>query len=91
MPKGDFAALVAELRLYILPKPLSPNHRALNAKKKVAISLYYLKDIASIGMVVNSLGTFNRYVTLKGGRRGNPFCYGVLLEEEEGGSRDTVT
>ena len=36
------------------------------------------------------LGTFNRYVTLKGGRRDNPFCYGALLEGE-GGSSDTFT
>ena len=31
MPKGDFEALFAELRPYISPNPLSPNHRALNA------------------------------------------------------------
>ena len=35
-------------------------------------------------------GTFNRYVTLKGGSGGNPFCYGAFLEGE-GGSGDTVT
>ena len=35
-------------------------------------------------------GTFNRYVTLKGGKEGNPFCYGAL-SEGEGGSSDTVT
>ena len=27
-------------------------------------------------------GTFNGYVTLKGGTGGNPFCYGALLEGE---------
>ena len=56
MPKGDFEALVAELRPYISPNPLSPNHRALDAEKKVAITLYYLKDTASIGMIANSFG-----------------------------------
>ena len=56
MPKGDFEALVAELRPYISLNPLSPYHSALNAEKKVAITLYYLKDTASIGMVVNSFG-----------------------------------
>ena len=56
MPKGEFEALVAELRPYISPNPLSPNHRALNAEKKVVITLSYLKDTASIVMVVNSLG-----------------------------------
>ena len=56
MPKGDFEALVAELRPYISPNPLSPNHRALNVEKKVAITLYYLKGTASIGVVINSFG-----------------------------------
>ena len=54
--KGDFEALVAELRPYIPPNPLSPNQRTLNAEKKVAITSYYLKDTASIGIVVNSFG-----------------------------------
>ena len=56
IPKGDFEALVADLRPYISPNPLSPNHRALNAEKKVAITLYYLKDTVSVGIVVNSFG-----------------------------------
>ena len=56
IPKGDFEALVTELRPYISPNPLSPNHRALNAEKKVVITLYYLKDTASIGIAVNSFG-----------------------------------
>ena len=34
MPKGDFEALVAELRPYISPNPLPSNHRALNTEKK---------------------------------------------------------
>ena len=56
MPKGDFEALVAELRPHISPNPLSPNHTALNAEKKLAITFYYSKDTASIGMAVNSFG-----------------------------------
>ena len=48
MPKIDFEALVAELRPYISPNPLSPNYRALNVEKKVAIALYYLKDTARL-------------------------------------------
>ena len=52
MPKGDFEAVVAELRPYISPNHLSPNCRALNAEKKVAIT----KGIASIGMIANSFG-----------------------------------
>ena len=48
MPKIDFEALVAELRPYISPNHLSPNHRALNVEKKVVIALYYLKDTARL-------------------------------------------
>ena len=53
--KGDFDALVAELRPCIPPNPLSPNQRALNAEKKVAITSHYLKDTTSIG-IVSSFG-----------------------------------
>jgi len=35
---------------------LSPNHRALGVEKKLAITLYYLKDTGSIGMTANSFG-----------------------------------
>ena len=56
MPKGDFEGIVAELRPNILLNPLSSNHRALNAEKKVAITLYYLKDTAWIGLIANSFG-----------------------------------
>ena len=64
MPKGDFEALVAELRPYISPNLVSLNHRAPNAEKKVAITLYYLKDTASIGMAVNSFGVANLHSCL---------------------------
>ena len=53
--KGNFEALAAELRPYISPNPLSPNHKALNAEKKVAITFNYLKDTA-FGMIANSFG-----------------------------------
>ena len=55
MPTGDFEALVAELRPYISPNPLSLSHRALNAEKKFVFTLYYLKDTASICITDNSL------------------------------------
>ena len=36
--------------------PLSPNYRALTAEKKLAITLYYLKDTGSLAMTANSFG-----------------------------------
>ena len=50
MPKGDFKVLVAEWN------PLSSNHRSLNTEKNAVITLYYLKDTVSIGMIANSFG-----------------------------------
>ena len=41
--------LVSELSPYVSPDPFSPNSRALSADKKVAITLYYLKDTGSLG------------------------------------------
>ena len=43
--------LAAELRPYI-----SPNHRALSAEKKVAVALYFLKDIGLLRVTANSFG-----------------------------------
>ena len=51
-----FQHLVNELRPYISPDPLSPNCRALSPEKKVAITLYYLKDTGSLSMTANSFG-----------------------------------
>ena len=39
-----FFDLVSNIRPYISPIPNSPNKRALCADKKVAMTLYYLKD-----------------------------------------------
>ena len=44
--------LVAELGPYVSPNFLSPNHRALNAEKKVDIILYYLKDTTTVVPIV---------------------------------------
>ena len=56
MARGDFMKLVEELRPYVEPDLLSPNWSALSAHKKVAITLYYLKDTGSIRMTANSFG-----------------------------------
>ena len=52
MPEQDFEALVAELGPYVSPNFLSPNHRALNAEKKVGIIFYYLKDTTTVVPIV---------------------------------------
>ena len=45
-----------ELEPYISPSLLSPNHRVLNADKKLALTLYYLKDTGSLIMTANNIG-----------------------------------
>ena len=50
MSKETFQDLVQELSPWISPKPDSPNYRAILANKKVAITLYYLKDTGSRSM-----------------------------------------
>jgi hypothetical protein len=56
MSRDDFMELMAELRPYISPKPGSPNYRRFTAEKKVAITLYFLKDTGSLNMTANSFG-----------------------------------
>ncbi len=38
------------------PDPKSPNYRALSAEKKLAVTLYYLKDTGSLQMTANTFG-----------------------------------
>ena len=54
--KLAFKELVEILRPYITPNPISPNRRAIPADKKVAITLYYLKDTGSLNMTANTFG-----------------------------------
>ena len=56
MSKDSFNKLLSELRPYICPNPLTPNYRALSAEKKLAVTLYYLKDTGSLGMTANAFG-----------------------------------
>lgn len=48
--------LVDELRPYISPDARSPNRTALSVEKKVALTLYYLKDMGSLNMTANTFG-----------------------------------
>ena len=56
MTKDSFVELVEELRPYIYPDSKSPNYRAVSAEKKVAVTLYFLKDTGTLGMTANSFG-----------------------------------
>ena len=48
MSKECFYELADELRSYSAPHPDSPNRRALSIEKRLAITLYYLKDTGSL-------------------------------------------
>ena len=56
MTRKEFEAITNELRPYISPDPLSPNHMALSAEKKLAMTLYFLKDTGSLSMAANTFG-----------------------------------
>ena len=55
MPKDKFDQLANELKPYISPDPLSPRP-GLPAEKKLAITLYHLKDKGSIVLTANTFG-----------------------------------
>ena len=52
----SFFDLVSEHRPCIPRNPNSPNRRALCANKKIAITLYYLKEYGTLSMTANSFG-----------------------------------
>ena len=56
MDEALFHDLVSQLCAFISPKPHSPNRRALTADKKIAVTLYYLKDSGSLNMTANTFG-----------------------------------
>ena len=56
LTRNQFFNLTNELQPYISPSLLSPNHRALNADKKLALTLYYLKDTGSLIITANNFG-----------------------------------
>ena len=56
MSKECFLELANELRPFLAPNPDSPNRRALSKEKRLAITLYYLKDTGSLWMTANASG-----------------------------------
>ena len=54
--KDSFTKLLAKASPLISPKSNSPNYRLLSADKKLAVILYYLKDIGSLLMTDNAFG-----------------------------------
>ncbi|KAJ7335991.1 hypothetical protein OS493_013357 [Desmophyllum pertusum] len=56
MSKECFYELADELRPFIAPHPDSPNRRALSTEKRLAVTLYYLKDTGSLWMTANAFG-----------------------------------
>ena len=56
MTKDSFMALLEKISPLISPRPNSPNYRLLSAEKKLAVTLYYLKDTGSLWMTANTFG-----------------------------------
>ena len=56
MTRPEFEDLCEELRPHIFPDPKSPNRQAVSVEKKVALTLYYLKDTRSMWMTANTFG-----------------------------------
>ena len=56
LTRAAFFKLEKDLRPFISPDPSTPNYRAMSAAKKLAITLYYLKDTGSLRMTANTFG-----------------------------------
>lgn len=56
LTREEFYDLVEQLRPYVSTNFSSPNYRALPVEKKVAVTLYYLKDTGSLNMTANAFG-----------------------------------
>ena len=54
LTRNQFLNLTNELQPYISPSLLSSNHRALNADKKLTLTLYYFRDTGSLIMTANN-------------------------------------
>ena len=63
MGRQAFLNLAAELEPFIAPKTNTPNHRFLSTEKKLAVTLYYLKDTGSLWMTANTFGIHQCTVT----------------------------
>ena len=56
LTRNQFFNLTNELQRYISLSLLSSKHRALNADKKLTLTLYYFEDIWSLIMTANNFG-----------------------------------
>ena len=56
MSKERFFEILEEAKPLLDPKPNCPNYRFLSAEKKLANTLYYLKDTDSLWMTANTFG-----------------------------------
>ena len=56
MSKESLFEILEEVKPLLEPKPNCPNYRFLSAEKKLAITLYYLKDTGSLWMTANTFG-----------------------------------
>ena len=63
MSKQSFYDLVHKLHPVIGPKPNTPNYRYLTTEKKLAATLYYLKDTGSLWITANTFGIHQCTVT----------------------------
>ena len=54
--RAEFDEICNDLKPYISPNILSPNHRALPVEKKVAAVLYFLKNTGSMTMTAKTFG-----------------------------------
>ena len=67
MSQQEFEKLTNELRPFLSPDPSSPNYMALSTEKKVAMTLYFLKDTGSLSMTANTFGialsTVSKHIT----------------------------
>ena len=51
-----FFSLHEQLSPYIATDAKTPNYRCLSSEKKLAFTLYYLKDTGSLWMTANAFG-----------------------------------
>ena len=56
LSRQQFFTLLEELQSHIAPCQNLPNYRALSAVKKLAVTLYYLKDTGSLRTTANAFG-----------------------------------
>ena len=56
MSRPEFEEVIEMLRPSISPDPSYPNSRAFSSEKKLAVTLYYLKDTGTLCMTANTFG-----------------------------------